>query len=102
MIKPGISFLAILLLLPVSFAQTGRRASSNAPELTEASPESVVAAVKAMNSGVADGGKLDAEGFSNMLVFAKEMGTNFGKEFDAKAAENDLWTNRFVDGAKTK
>ena len=40
--------------------------------------------------------------FPNMLVFAKEMGTNFGKEFDAKAAENDLWTNRFVDGAKQK
>ena len=68
----------------------------------KATPEFVVAAVKAMNSGVADGGKLDAEGFSNMLVFAKEMGTNFGKEFDAKAAENDLWTNRFVDGAKQK
>jgi ABC-type nitrate/sulfonate/bicarbonate transport system substrate-binding protein len=69
---------------------------------SKATPESVAAAVKAMNSGVADGGKLDAEGFSNMLTFAKEMGTNFGKEFDAKAAENDLWTNRFVEGAKTK
>jgi len=68
----------------------------------KATPESVVAAVKAMNSGVADGGKLDAEGFSNMLTFGKEIGTNFGKEFDAKAAENDLWTNRFVDGAKAK
>jgi ABC-type nitrate/sulfonate/bicarbonate transport system substrate-binding protein len=69
---------------------------------SKATPESVAAAVKAMNSGVADGGKLDAEGFSNTLTFAKEMGTNFGKEFDAKAAENDLWTNRFVEGAKTK
>jgi ABC-type nitrate/sulfonate/bicarbonate transport system substrate-binding protein len=68
----------------------------------KASPESMVAAVKAMNSGVADGGKLDAEGFSNMLTFAKEIGTNFGKEFDVKAAENDLWTNRFVDGAMAK
>jgi ABC-type nitrate/sulfonate/bicarbonate transport system substrate-binding protein len=68
----------------------------------KATPESMIAAVKAMNSGVADGGKLDAEGFSNMLIFAKEIGTNFGKEFDAKTAENDLWTNRFVDGAKAK
>jgi NitT/TauT family transport system substrate-binding protein len=68
----------------------------------KATPESMIAAVKAMSSGVADGGKLDAEGFSNMLTFAKEIGTNFGKEFDAKAAENDLWTNRFVDGAKAK
>ena len=49
-----------------------------------------------------DGGKLDAAGFQNTLTFAKEVGTDFGKEFDAKAAENDLWTNRFVDGAKAK
>ena len=68
----------------------------------KATPESMIAAVKAMNSGVADGGKLDSEGFSNMLTFASEIGINFGKEFDAKAAENDLWTNRFVDGAKAK
>jgi hypothetical protein len=38
----------------------------------------------------------------NSLTFAKEVGTNFGKEFDAKSSENDLWTNRFVDGAKAK
>jgi ABC-type nitrate/sulfonate/bicarbonate transport system substrate-binding protein len=68
----------------------------------KATPESMIAAVKAMNSGVADGGHLDVEGFSNTLTFAREIGTNFGKDFDAKAAENDLWTNRFVDGARAK
>jgi ABC-type nitrate/sulfonate/bicarbonate transport system substrate-binding protein len=68
----------------------------------KATPESMIAAVKAMNSGVADGGHLDVEGFWNTLTFAREIGTNFGKDFDAKAAENDLWTNRFVDGARAK
>ncbi|HVX76883.1 MAG TPA: ABC transporter substrate-binding protein [Bradyrhizobium sp.] len=68
----------------------------------KATPEAIVAAVKAMNSGVTGAGAMDVEGFQNMLAFAKENGTNFGKEFDAKAAENELWTNRFVDGAKAK
>jgi NitT/TauT family transport system substrate-binding protein len=68
----------------------------------KATPESILAAVKAMNSGVTTGGAMDVEGFQNMLAFAKENGTNFGKEFDAKAAENDLWTNRFVEDAKAK
>lgn len=68
----------------------------------KAAPESIVAAVKAMNSGVTGGGAMDVEGFQNVLAFAKENGTNFGKEFDAKTAENELWTNRFVDGAKAK
>jgi ABC-type nitrate/sulfonate/bicarbonate transport system substrate-binding protein len=68
----------------------------------KANAEAIIAAVKAMNDGVADGGKLDAEGFQNMLTFAKAVGTDFGKEFDAKAAQDDLWTNRFVDAAKAK
>ncbi len=68
----------------------------------KATPESILAAVKATNSGVTGGGAMDVEGFQNMLAFAKENGTNFGKEFDAKAAENDLWTNRFVEEAKSK
>jgi NitT/TauT family transport system substrate-binding protein len=68
----------------------------------KAAPESIVAAVKAMNSGVTGGGAMDVEGFQNMLAFAKDNGTNFGKEFDAKAAENELWTNRFVEDAKAK
>jgi NitT/TauT family transport system substrate-binding protein len=68
----------------------------------KAAPEAIIAAVKAMSSGVADGGKLDTAGFQNTLTFAKEIGTDFGKDFDAKAAENDLWTNRFVDDANAK
>lgn len=68
----------------------------------KAAPESIVVAVKAMNSGVTGGGAMDVEGFQNMLAFAKDNGTNFGKEFDAKAAENELWTNRFVEDAKAK
>jgi hypothetical protein len=55
-----------------------------------------------MSSGVAEGGKIDVESMQNALTFAKEVGTNFGKEFDAKAAGDDLWTNRFVDRAKAK
>ena len=52
--------------------------------------------------GVADGGKIDIESMQNALTFAKEVGTNFGKELDAKSSEDDLWTNRFVDGAKSR
>jgi hypothetical protein len=55
-----------------------------------------------MSSGVAEGGKIDVESMQNALTFAKEVGTSFGKEFDAEASENDLWTNRFVDAAKAK
>lgn len=69
---------------------------------SKATPEAVAAAVKAMGNGVADGGKMDEAGFTNMLTFAKDIGTNFGKDFDAKTAENDIWTNRFVNGEKAK
>ena len=55
-----------------------------------------------MNNGVAGGGKLDVEGMQNALTFAKEVGTDYGKEFDAKASENQLWTNRYVDRAMGK
>jgi NitT/TauT family transport system substrate-binding protein len=68
----------------------------------KADPQAITAALKAMSSGVADGGQIDVEGMQNSLTFAKEVGTNFGKEFDAKSSENDLWTNRFVEGAKAK
>jgi NitT/TauT family transport system substrate-binding protein len=68
----------------------------------KAQPDSITAALKAMNSGVAGGGRLDASSFQNVLVFAKEVGTNYGKEFDAKTSENDIWTNRFIESAKTK
>ncbi len=65
-------------------------------------PAAIVAAVKAMNSGVAGGGKLDVQAFQNQLVFSKEVGTNFGKDFDAAASQNDLWTNSFVERAASK
>jgi len=68
----------------------------------KADPQAISAAIKTMRSGVADGGKIDVESMQNALTFAKEVGTNFGKEFDAKASEDDLWTNRFVDAAKSK
>ncbi|KWV49334.1 hypothetical protein AS156_16515 [Bradyrhizobium macuxiense] len=69
---------------------------------SKADPQAIAAAVKTMRSGVADGGRIDVQGMQNALTFAKEVGTNFGKEFDAKASEDDLWTNRYVDAAKGK
>jgi len=68
----------------------------------KADPQAIAAALKIMRNGVADGGKIDVESMQNALTFAKEVGTNFGKEFDAKASRDDLWTNRFVDAAKVK
>jgi NitT/TauT family transport system substrate-binding protein len=68
----------------------------------KADPQAIAAALKTMSSGVADGGKIDVQSMQNALTFAKEVGTNFGKEFDAKASEDDLWTNRFIDAAKVK
>lgn len=65
----------------------------------KAEPDSIVAAVEAMKSGVADSGRLDADGFQNLLTFAKEVGTDLGGGMDPKAAEGTLWTNRFVDAA---
>ncbi|MBR0697717.1 ABC transporter substrate-binding protein [Bradyrhizobium lablabi] len=68
----------------------------------KAEPQAITAALKAMRSGVADGGKIDVQSMQNALTFAKEVGTNFGKEFDAKTSEGDLWTNHFVEAAKAK
>jgi NitT/TauT family transport system substrate-binding protein len=68
----------------------------------KADPDAIVAAVKSLNSGVASGGKLDVESFQNQLVFSKEVGTDFGKEFNAAASQNDLWTNSFVERAAKK
>ena len=65
----------------------------------KADPAAIIAAIKSMNSGVADGGKLDVAAFQNQLVFSREVGTNFGKDFDAAASQNDLWTNSFVERA---
>jgi hypothetical protein len=35
-------------------------------------------------------------------VFSREVGTNFGKDFDSAASQNDLWTNDFVERAGKK
>jgi NitT/TauT family transport system substrate-binding protein len=68
----------------------------------KADPDAIVAAVKALSNGVAGNGKIDVESMQNALTAAKEVGTNYGREFDAKASENDLWTNHFVEAAKSK
>jgi ABC-type nitrate/sulfonate/bicarbonate transport system substrate-binding protein len=68
----------------------------------KADPDAIVAAVKSLSSGVAGGGKLDVESFQNQLVFSKEVGTDFGKEFNAAASQNDLWTDSFVERAAKK
>jgi ABC-type nitrate/sulfonate/bicarbonate transport system substrate-binding protein len=65
----------------------------------KADPAAIVAAIKALDSGVASGGRLDVQAFQNQLVFSREVGTNFGKDFDAAASQNDLWTNSFVERA---
>jgi NitT/TauT family transport system substrate-binding protein len=68
----------------------------------KADPDAITAAVKALSSGVASGGRLDVQNFQNQLIFSKEVGTNFGKDFDAAASQNDLWTNSFVERAGKK
>jgi NitT/TauT family transport system substrate-binding protein len=68
----------------------------------KADPDAIVAAVKALKSGIANGGELDVQGLQNQLVFSKEVGTDFGKDFDAAASQNDLWTNAFVERATKK
>ncbi len=67
----------------------------------KADPDAIKAAVEAMASGVLGGGRLDAASIGNALVFAEEVGATYGKGVDAKASENDLWTNRFVEAART-
>jgi NitT/TauT family transport system substrate-binding protein len=68
----------------------------------KADPAAIGAAIKALGSGVAGGGKLDVQALQNQLVFSKEVGTIFGKDFDAAASQNDLWTNSFVERATKK
>jgi hypothetical protein len=55
-----------------------------------------------MSNGVADQGKIDVDGMTNALTFNKQVGNNFGKEFDAVATKDELWTDSFVDAAKAK
>jgi NitT/TauT family transport system substrate-binding protein len=68
----------------------------------KADPDAIVAAIKALDSGIASGGMLDVQAFQNQLVFSREVGTVFGKDFDAAASQNDLWTNSFVERAGKK
>jgi ABC-type nitrate/sulfonate/bicarbonate transport system substrate-binding protein len=68
----------------------------------KADPAAIAAAVKALNNGVASGGRLDVQAFQNQLVFSKEVGIDFGKDFDAAASQNDVWTNSFVERAAQK
>jgi NitT/TauT family transport system substrate-binding protein len=68
----------------------------------KADPAAITVAVKAMNSGVAGDGALDVQAIQNHLAFSKEVGTSFGKDFDAAASQNDLWTNQFVERAAKK
>jgi NitT/TauT family transport system substrate-binding protein len=68
----------------------------------KADPAAIVAAIKSLGSGVAGGGKLDVQAFQNQLMFSREVGTVFGKDFDAAASQNDLWTNSFVERAAKK
>ncbi|WGD55125.1 ABC transporter substrate-binding protein [Bradyrhizobium sp. CB1650] len=110
--KPISQSTADLITKTAKALQEGSAAAVNKPDETasaiqkqffsKADPQAIAAALKTMSSGVADGGKIDVESMQNALTFAKEVGTNFGKEFDAKSSENDLWTNRFVDAAKVK
>jgi NitT/TauT family transport system substrate-binding protein len=68
----------------------------------KADPDAITAAIKALSSGVAGGGTLDVQSFQNQLVFSKEVGIDFGKDFDAAASQNDLWTNGLVELAAKK
>jgi len=68
----------------------------------KADPQAIAVALKTMSNGITDGGRIDVQGMQNALTFAKQVGANFGKEFDAKTSEDDLWTDRFVDAAKAK
>ena len=63
----------------------------------KADPDAIVAAVKSLRSGIAGGGTLDVQSFQNQLVFSKEVGIDFGKDIDAAASQNELWTNGLVE-----
>ena len=68
----------------------------------KADPDAIVAAVKSLSSGIRNGGTIDAEGVQNALMTAKETGVDFGKNLDAKASQDKLWTDRFVAQAKAR
>jgi NitT/TauT family transport system substrate-binding protein len=68
----------------------------------KADPASIVSALKAMDAGVAEAGKLDTDDMQNLLTLSKEMNGESGKEITAKAADGDLWSNGFVEKALAK
>lgn len=108
--KPISDQTADLIRRTVKALQTASTASIAKPDDTalavqklrfpKADPDAIVAAVKILNKGVGDGGTVDVEGIQNMLTFFSEVGTKFDKPLDAKAGENEWWTNRFVTEAK--
>lgn len=110
--KPIDDKTSALIVKTVRAMQTASAALVKDPEPTalaihkqffaKADPDAIVAAVKAMSSGVASGGRLDVQNIQNQLVFSREVGTDFGKDFDAAASQNDLWTNSFVERAGKK
>jgi ABC-type nitrate/sulfonate/bicarbonate transport system substrate-binding protein len=68
----------------------------------KADPEAIVSALKTMDPGVAEAGKLDVDNMQNLLTLSKEMNAGAGKESSPKASEGDLWTNAFVEKALAK
>ena len=68
----------------------------------KADPQAIASAIKTMSNGVADLGGMDVEGITNALTFNRQVGNNFGKDFDAAATKDELWTNSFVDAAKAR
>jgi NitT/TauT family transport system substrate-binding protein len=68
----------------------------------KADPDAIVAALKAMDAGIAEAGRLDAGNIQNLLTLSKEMGADAGKESSPKTSEGDLWSNAFVEKALAK
>jgi NitT/TauT family transport system substrate-binding protein len=68
----------------------------------KADPATMIGALKAMDAGVAEGGKLDVGNMQNLLTLSKEMNGDAGKELSAKATEGDLWSNEYVAKALAK
>ena len=89
----------LLIILLIVLAVGGAIATKFFPK---ADPASIVAALKAMDAGVAEAGKLDADNMQNLLTLSKEMNGESGKEITAKAADGDLWSNGFVEKALAK
>jgi NitT/TauT family transport system substrate-binding protein len=68
----------------------------------KADPDPIIAAVKILNKGIDEGGEVSVDSMQNMLTLFAEVGTNFDRKLDAKADEDNLWTNKFVSEAKQK